>query len=495
MNDSPAALGQATHRTKVFAATKWTTVSFVVSFVAQFLQYVVLARLLHQSELGLVAVVTLVSGFADIFLRMGLSQAVIQRSRLTSRELSSLFWLNMIIATTVSLLVAAASFAVAAFFEAPDAAPLLQVASFTFIVGGLSQIHRAMLEKRLDFKSVGIIESVSALAMLAGTVLFALLDMQALSGVLGILLGALVRTILFVIAGSRLFRPRLRFRFGDTKRFVSFGMMQTLDSVLTYASSSASTAATGRTLGTSALGGFNLAVNAAVNMPGRINPIITRVMFPYFSLIQMDRKKMATDYLKVMTALGAISVPALTALALASGNFVEVVYGERWAWIAPLISLLAVVGMLRAVGNPVGFLVQATDNLRMSVIMNALKAVVTVPCVFIGAAMGGVHGAAYALIGTQLFSFLLTYVVVRRILRIGFGDYLRPLAVSVGLALPLLIVMALTTFVANRVFDDALPSLLLQVGLGAAVLAATFLLSRNDTVAQVRQIMLRRVKR
>lgn len=106
----------------------------------------------------------------------------------------------------------------------------------------------------------------------------------------------------------RWFRLRWRFRPRETGRFLSFGVFQTLDGVVNYLGSNASSLAIGRLLGPAQLGGYTLAYNLAVNLPARVNPIVTRVMFPVFSSIQHDRDRVAKNYLSVTAVLGMASI-------------------------------------------------------------------------------------------------------------------------------------------------------------------------------------------
>ncbi len=48
-----------------------------------------------------------------------------------------------------------------------------------------------------------------------------------------------------------------------------------------------------RILGAGVAGGYNLAYNVAVVPPMKLNPIITRVLFPAFAKIQDDTEKAA----------------------------------------------------------------------------------------------------------------------------------------------------------------------------------------------------------
>lgn len=481
-----------TLRQKALKGTSWSMLAFALTFSVQFIQFILLARFLDPSALGQVAVFTIINGFADILLGMGLAQAIIQRRRTNSRDLSSLYWLNLFVAFIIGAIVYLLSNAIADFLNSPEAHVLIKLTAPIFVISALGQTHKAVLEKRMLFARVALSESVAALFMLCTTSALLMTGAGAISAVIGLLVSAAIRTMVLNISGRRYFHIRLHFRASETKRYLTFGILQTLDSLITYATSSASTVATGRFVGGGSMGGYNLAFNTAVNLPARINPVITRVLFPVFAQIQDDNRRMGVNYLKVVSASSLISVPMLTCLALVAEEFVAVVYGTDWTWISPLIKVLCLVGILRSLGNPVGFLVQATDNLRLSLIVNIAKFVVTIPLVVYGAVTGGYLGAAYALLGAQIFGFVLTYCVVRTILNISVKRY----SAACSVTLPMIVIMCLllsgSGFVLQPIQGNDLVVLAIQILLAFIAVVSGLVFTSNKTLIEFRSVLLRR---
>src|SRR5476651_1307181 len=66
-----------------------------LTMVMTFVQTVILARLLSPGDFGLVAMVTVFSGFAAMFVDLGLSSATIQRQTITHGQVTGLFWVNI----------------------------------------------------------------------------------------------------------------------------------------------------------------------------------------------------------------------------------------------------------------------------------------------------------------------------------------------------------------------------------------------------------------
>lgn len=77
----------------------------------------VLARLISPDDFGIMAVATVIIAFFNLFTDVGLSPAIIQHKDLTTENLSDLFSFTIWTGIGLSLLFAAASWPIAAYYE------------------------------------------------------------------------------------------------------------------------------------------------------------------------------------------------------------------------------------------------------------------------------------------------------------------------------------------------------------------------------------------
>ncbi|PPH84917.1 MOP flippase family protein [Rathayibacter sp. AY1D9] len=471
-------------------ATAWTAVSFAVALVVQLGQFALLARLLDPSEMGIIAIVALLNAFVDIFLGMGVAQAIIQRRRATSFELSSVFWLNLSVGLLVTVAVLLGAAPIASLLGSAAAAPVLSVASLVFVGSAAGQVPRAVLEKGIRFRAVAVSETIALVGGFAVTVCLAVSGAGALSYAWGLVATAALRSVLALVQARRWFRLRFRFRIRETARFLSFGVFQTLDGIVNYLGSNAGSLAIGRLLGPAQLGGYTLGYNLAVNLPARVNPIVTRVMFPVFSSIQHDRERVARNHLRVTAVLSMASIPPLMLVALRSEEIVRLFYGPGWGWIAGMTSALTVVGAVRAIGNPVGFILMAMDRVRFGLVVNIVKTAITVPMIVGGGVLFGLDGLIGGLLLSSALGFAVTCAVLRVVLGVRLGAFLRACAAGPLLAAPMAIVLLLL-----RLLPEGAPLRLLPVELALAglVLGATALLAPGRDIAEARSLVLSRL--
>src|SRR5262252_9358162 len=86
----------------------------IANFALRIVSLMVLARLLGPKDFGLVGMVTAFTGVLLLFRDFGLSSAAIQRTTVTEEQISTLFWINIVVGMLLGLLAVAGAPAIAA---------------------------------------------------------------------------------------------------------------------------------------------------------------------------------------------------------------------------------------------------------------------------------------------------------------------------------------------------------------------------------------------
>src|SRR5258705_12448968 len=121
----------------------------------------ILTRLLEPRDFGLVGMVTAVVGILHMFKDFGLSSASVQRLSVTDEQLSTLFWINLLVGAILALLILAAAPFVAVFYHEPrlDRVTAVLAAGFLFNAAGVQ--HSANLQRQIRFTASSAIEILS----------------------------------------------------------------------------------------------------------------------------------------------------------------------------------------------------------------------------------------------------------------------------------------------------------------------------------------------
>ncbi len=478
---------------KTVKGAKWSAMSTLSTIGIGFLQMTLLARIIDTHQFGLLTIAMVIILLADTLSDFGLSNSIIQRKEISQVELSTLYWINILIGLTVFVVVFSCSGLISDLLKQPDLKVLIQVLSLAFLIIPHGQQFRALLQKELEFPKIGLTETVAVTIGFAVTIVAAWYRPEAITAIWGYLAMVSVRTVMFSWYGRQTYKPRFHFSFRTITSNLKYGAYLTADSLINQLNSNVATAVLSRTLGAAITGGYNLAYNVAVMPPTKLNPIITRVLFPAFSKIQDDQEKLRINFYKLLSLVGLLNFPALLGLLVVSENFVLFMFGEKWRFVTPILQVLCVVGLLRSIGNPIGSLLMAKARVDISFKFNVVKLFMFIPAIWIGAKMAGGLGASLGFLSVQVLNTWLSYfILIRPILGKSYREYLYSIWMPFRMALPTLAVAWGLGFLSGAL---ALPLLLaLQIAAGAFVFLIAIFISRDPLIVEMKQHLFKNPK-
>ena len=474
-------------REKTISGAKWSAIATVIIISLGLVQMTVLARIVDNHEFGLLTISLVIIALADTLSDFGIANSIIQRKEISHLELTTLYWLNVGLGLVVFALVFLLSDVIASVLHAPKLAPLIKTLSFAFIVIPLGQQFRALMQKDLEFSKIGSIETVSVMAGFTVTVGAAMYYPFAMTAIVGYLVNTVVRTSLFGFFGRKIYRPGLHFSLKSVGSNLKFGAWLTADSIINYVNTNLSTLVLARILGASIAGGYNLAYNVAVVPPMKLNPIITRVLFPAFAKIQDDTDKLRLNFYKLLSIVGIINFPALLGLLVVSNNFVPLVFGEKWQFITPILQLLCVVGLLRSIGNPIGSLLMAKARVDISFKFNVFKTCLFIPAIIVGGNLAGALGVTLGFLFVQVVNTVLSYfIMIKPVLGSSYRQYIQSIWLPFYLSIPTIVVSsALGIALKGHLALGLLVGV--QIAAGALAFIVMLVLSRNALVVEMKR--------
>ena len=108
---------------RAILGVEWTAGARIANQILQFIISIVLARLLVPKDFGLIGMILVFTGFANLFSEMGFGAALVQRKEIEERHLSSIFWLSI----AVGLILSCTVFVVAPFISKFYSEPRLNI--------------------------------------------------------------------------------------------------------------------------------------------------------------------------------------------------------------------------------------------------------------------------------------------------------------------------------------------------------------------------------
>lgn len=451
-----------TVKAEAFSAVRWTTFVTVGRVVLQTLQLIVLARLISPQDFGMMAMILSVTAFIQLFADLGVSTTIIYTREISKEVLSTLYWLNVLMGALLSALVWLASPWVARFYGAPGLEVPLTLAGSSFFLLAIGQQVKVLAEKRLAFRPIAMVELASATVSTVLAIVTAYLGGGVYSLVLGVIALAAGNSALYFLFVRDGWLPGMHFRIREASANLRAGLYLLATSLANTAALQADVMIVGRILGGAALGFYTVPRELCLKVMFATNPIVTRVGTPLIAKAQNDKTMLRKVYLATIRTTSAINFPIYAAIAVFRHEVIELVFGPNWAQSADLLGIMAVWGMFRALGNPVGSLLYGTGNARLALVQSLTVAVTIVPTIYLGS-MWGTNGVALALtIFYVIFTLAIWRFVVKPITGAGFIEYneqwITPLIVT--------ILTAMAAWVAAYPWENTLVRLFIGLSTG-----------------------------
>jgi PST family polysaccharide transporter len=461
----------------------WSGLSLLLAQGLRLAALAFLARTLTAADYGVVSMALVVTGLMMLVNELGLVAAIVQRSDLSDDHLITAFWVSM--ATGLILTIVGVSVAPVAawYFRNEVVAPVLAVLSIGFVFGAAGLSHRALLQRRMDFRGLAYTEigaEVVFIVVAAGLALFGA-RMGAFVGAL--LARSLGQTVLLWMVES--WRPKARFDRRCLGDILGFGANVMGAGVANYARSNVDYLVVGRRLGDGPLGHYTMAYQLTTLPVARIAGVVTRVAFPAFSEVQDDLPRLRRGYLRAVSMIAVVTMPLILGLAVLADPFVAVVLGDKWAPVAQLVRILAIAVVVKSFSTATGSVLKARGRPELAFRWSTLMLLVTAVAVVIGARYGTV-GVAAAVSATTVLSAPVVHGMTNRVIDLSWrrlGAALAP--ATVGSIVMSAVVLSASKALESWVGAGDLALLLIGIPAGGVAYLLTLVITSRPTVVEI----------
>lgn len=364
---------------KARTGIKWTTFSSVFIFAISILQLSVLSRFLDKEELGMLSVLMIAQGFADIIRDLGISNSIIHFQDTTKRQMNTLYWINVAMALLIALSFVSLPFLVSNFFDSEGLSAALRPLGIVVLLSAFGHQFQYLYYKELRFSLIAKIEILQSLTIFLSTLFFLFyLEYGILSIVYGMVAGALVYSLAYCYKGfANFYFPNWTdFSIAESKAYLSFGAYQLGERFVNYFSSHLDKMLIGRFYGMSILGAYELAYRLALRPFSLINPIFNKVSLPVFSSIQNDHQLLNQWYLKKIRTITFLSFPAYIGLLVLSEEIIHLLYGAGWDLTVDTFNIIGILGLFWSLSNPIGSYLLALGKPQYGFWMNVYRLVI-----------------------------------------------------------------------------------------------------------------------
>ena len=315
-------------KTKAKTAFIWDFLGKFARNGMGFIVTIFLARLLEPSDFGLIAMVMVIIGMAEVFMDVGLTSALIQRRRVHPVHYSSVFYFNISVGLFLALLTYFSASWISEFYDNEQLIPLVQVMSFLFIINALSGVQSTRLKKELNFALLTKLMLISSLISGVVGISLAYLDAGVWSLVVQTLTIGIVYNILVWKAAKWV--PGLKFSWKALTQLWGFGFRMFLSGLLESIFTRLDFLIIGKLFAPAALGYFQRAKSLNLMVIQYSSGSLMTILFPVLSKVQNDLPRFQNIIKKALGLISFIVFLLLGALYLISEELIVLLFSDKW---------------------------------------------------------------------------------------------------------------------------------------------------------------------
>lgn len=372
-------------------ASRWSILTELLSKMMSPVVNMILARLITPEAFGMVATITMVTSFADIFTDAGFQKFLIQKKENSpddlDRDTNVAFWTNLSLSLVLWWLIFLFRDRLAAGVGSPELGNAIAIAALSLPLTSFSSIQMARYRRDFDFQTLFFARLVGILVPLFVTVPLAFLLRSFWAVVVGNISVNLANAILLTARSH--WKPKRYYCFSRLKHMISFSMWTLIEQLMGWANLNIGIFVVGKYLSDYYLGLYKTSMAMTNQILMILVNAFSPVLFSALSKLTENREEFLDMYYSIIRKTGFIVIPLGIGVFVYRKLFTLILLGSQWAEAAAFVGLW---GILRALNIVFGlFSMEVFVSLgkpKFSVLTQALELIVLFPVLMITVRFG-----------------------------------------------------------------------------------------------------------
>lgn len=323
-----------------------SAVAEVVTFVLGFANVVIVSRLLKPEEIGIYSVAVSVLGFAHILREFGVSNYLVQASKVSQQQFRAAFMVAILTSWSIAILLLLGREPMANWYKHQGVSDVLLLLSINFMIMPLGTPALSMMARDMQFGRLAALAIVGAFVQTFVTIAAAMAGQSYLSMAWGSAAMILCKVLVinFMRPGQTFILPTFR----GLREVVRFGTISTASSFVKELGSAGPSLILGRTLGFAEVAIFSRGIGLQGMAIDRINAIVRKVHFPTFAADLRNGGNAFALYARATDYLVSITGPTLAVLAILADPLIIFMFGPQWKRAVPVATIICFASVLTA---------------------------------------------------------------------------------------------------------------------------------------------------
>jgi O-antigen/teichoic acid export membrane protein/glycosyltransferase involved in cell wall biosynthesis len=416
----------------------WMVMLRMANRVLGVISFCILARILVPEDFGLVALAGSLGGLLEIISEFSVELALIRASQNDRRLYDSAWTIKIVRGLAVSVVLVLLASTIARFFDEPRIEAVVYFLALASFILSFENIGVVEFRKSLAFEKEFTYLFLGRCISTVVTVVLALMWRNYWVLIAGTLTSSVTRVALSYVVHD--YRPRVSF--GGFGELFQFSKWMVITNCVHGLNQRMPGWVIGRLAGVGAVAHYEVASTIATLTTSELRMPIRAALYPGFVKMAADRKKLRKSFFDAYGLMALIGLPIPIMLALTAPLLIQVFLGHQWQAAGPVIEVLALYGIVQALGSSSHLVYLAINRPSLTTQLVGLYFILLCPLLVTGAILAGAVGAAWALTITSIIVLVVDFAVVFKVLEVGpqriFSALARPVAGSVTMLAGLL---------------------------------------------------------
>jgi len=378
-------------KSKISKATMWSSVTEIIAKLITPLVNMVLARLLVPEAFGIVATITMVISFAEIFTDAGFQKYLIQHDFKDEESLNKstnvAFWTNLILSGILCFIIFLFRHQIADLVGSPGLGNSISIASVLIVLAAFSSIQMARYKRDFDFKTLFFVRIGTALIPLFVTIPLAFILRNYWALLIGTFASQLFNAIVLTMKSK--WKPKVYYSFTLLKQMFSFSAWTLLESISIWLTSYIGVFIVGSYLNEYYLGLYKTSMSTVNSYMAIITSAVTPVLFSALSRYQNDESNFQNTYYKFQRLTAVFLIPMGIGIFLFSDFVTYILLGNQWMEASGFIGIWGLTSAFTIVFSHFSSEVyRSKGNPKISLISQLIHLVFLIPILLISVKYG-----------------------------------------------------------------------------------------------------------
>ena len=367
-------------------ATKWSAIAEIVAKLVLPITNMVLARLLTPDAFGVVATITMIVSFVEIFTDAGFQKYLVQHEFEddTDREHSTTvaFWSNFVLSLILWGAIAIFCEPLARLIGNPGLGNVITIACVTIPLAAFSSIQMALYKRDFDFKNLFKVRVAGILVPIFVTIPLALWLRSYWALIIGTIATSLVNAVVLTLYSK--WKPTLFYSWRKLKEMLSFSIWSMVEAISIWLTGYIDIFIIGIYLNEYYLGIYKTSMATVGQIVSLITSVTTPILFSALSRLQSDREAFSDMFFKFQKLVGILVIPLGVGIYCFRDLVTDILLGSQWYDAANFIGLWGLTSAITIVLSHYSSEVyRSLGRPKLSVLAQVLHIVILCPAMLI----------------------------------------------------------------------------------------------------------------